>query len=373
MHQGKISRGDKIIDTDEPTKIKKAEKLMVYSGLAKTEVEHAGSGEIVLISGIPEVKIGVTLSDPSDHQALPSVEIGEPTIRISLGPNTSPFAGKEAEFSTGRQLDNRLERELEKNLSLKVEKQGNGKFIVAGRGELHLSVLFETMRREGYEMEVGKPEVITKTIDGKTMEPEEEVSIIVPNEFVGTITEEFGKRYATTVDMRSINDEETEFIFHIPTRSVIGLRSQLLTLTKGTVVYSSVIIGYVPVGKPIPKLRRGVLIASQSGEALAYGLENAQGRGVTFVGPGEQVYEGQIIGLNGKDEDIEVNVCKGKKLTNMRSKSSDGVIQLTPPTKLSLEQSLDFLEQDELLEITPLNLRLRKKHLTELERKRARK
>lgn len=371
VYQGKVKKGDKIIDTSVANQSFKAEKLMVYEGLNKIEVESVESGEIALVVGLPQVKIGSTLSDPSDNTPLASVEISEPTLHMSMGPNTSPFAGKEGKFTSSRQLSERLDKELEKNLSLRVEKLGNGKFILSGRGELHLSILLETMRREGYEMEVGKPEVITKRAEsGELVEPVEEVSVIVPNEFIGVISEEFGKRYATSISMNQITETETEFIYNVPTRALIGLRSYLLTATKGTVVFSSIIIGYEKMGKEIPKFRRGALIAAEAGEALAYGLENAQGRGVTFVEPAEKVYEGMIVGLNAKDEDIAINVCKGKKLTNMRSKSSDGVIQLTPATKLSLEQSLDFLERDELLEITPQSLRLRKKYLSELERKR---
>lgn len=369
VHQGIIKPGSKVVIAGEP-KSYKVESLMVFQGLGKVEVDEAGSGEIVAFSGVADAKIGDTIADPADPTALPTIAIGEPTLHMYLGPNTSPLNGREGKFVTGRQLEERLERELESNLSLRLEKQGNGKFVVSGRGELHLSILLETMRREGYEMEVGKPEVIEKVVDGELVEPVEEVSIIVPSEFVGVINEEFGKRYSSLIKMEPTTDHDVEFIYKVPTRALIGLRSQLLTATKGTVVYSSVITGYEKVGKAIPKMRRGALIASQSGQALAYGLENAQGRGIVFVNPGETIYEGMVVGVNAKDEDIPVNVCKGKKLTNMRSKSSDGVIQLTPATKFSLEQSLDFLESDELLEITPKSLRLRKKHLTELERKR---
>lgn len=378
IHQGAVKKAMKVICTDKPTKILTVEKLFVFKGLGKVETEEARSGEIVAFSGVSEAKIGDTISDPADTEALSYVAIGEPTLHMSIGPNTSPFAGREGKFVNGRQIEERLEKELEHNLSLRLEKLGNGKFKVSGRGELHLSILLETMRREGYEMEVGKPEVIVRETDGVLTEPMEEVSVIVPSEFVGVITEEFGKRWGEILKMEPINDlpaqagAEIEFMYKMPTRTLIGLRSYLLTATKGTVVYNSVILGYDKIGKPLPKMRRGVLIASQPGETLSYGLENAQGRGVLFVGPGEPVYEGMIVGVNAKDEDIPVNVCKGKKLTNMRSKSSDGVIQLTPATKLSLEQSLDFLERDELLEITPHNLRLRKKLLSELERKRHR-
>lgn len=373
VHQGKIEKGMKITSSGNPIKSWNIEKLMVFEGLDKKEVDWAESGEIVAFSGLDNAKIGDTLCTPADSTPLPQSIIGEPTLYITMGPNTSPIAGREGKFVTSRQIEERLERELESNLSLKLEKSGNGKFVVSGRGELHLSILLETMRRESYEMEVGKPEVITKEVAGQTMEPIEEVSVIVPNEFVGVITEEFGKRYGVLFKMEPISAEEVEFIYEMPTRALIGLRSFLLTATKGTIVYNSVISGYKKLGKPLPKIRKGVLIANQPGEALAYGLENAQGRGITFIDPATKVYAGMIIGANSKDEDITINVCKGKKLTNMRSKSSDGVIQLTPATKLSLEQSLDFLESDELLEITPSSLRLRKKLLTELERKRIKK
>lgn len=371
VHQGRVKKEAKVLLSGQP-KAYKVEKLMVYEGLGKIEVDEAECGEIVAFSGIPDAKIGDTIVDPADSSALPSIAIGEPTLHMYLGPNTSPLNGREGRFVTGRQLEERLDRELDANLSMKLEKLGNGKFIVSGRGELHLSILLETMRREGYEMEVGKPEVIMKQAeDGDLVEPVEEVSVVVPNDFVGVINEAFGKRMASLIKMEPASGGDVEFLYKMPTRALIGLRSQLLTACRGTLIYSSVIIGYEKVGKPLPKIRRGALIASQSGVALAYGLENAQGRGTVFVAPGEEIYEGMIVGVNAKDEDICVNVCKGKKLTNMRSKSSDGVIQLTPATKFSLEQSLDFLESDELLEITPRNLRLRKKHLTELERKRA--
>jgi len=372
IHQGEVTNGMKAIVTDNPEKIWTVDKVFVYAGLGKIEIDKASSGEIVAISGIGDAMIGHTISDPSDKETLPSVSVSEPTLSMTMGPNTSPLAGREGKFTTARQIEERIEKELESNLSLRREKQDNGKLLISGRGELHLSILLETMRREGFEMEVSKPEVVIKEVDGEKLEPVEEITITVPTEHVGAVSEELGKRYATLVQMQPINETEMEFIYTAPTRALLGLRSLLTTLTKGTIVYNSVSCGFTKRGKDIPKLRRGVLISSQSGESLAYGLENAQGRGVLFVGPGVSVYEGMIVGVNAKSDDIQVNVCKGKKLTNMRSKSSDGVIHLTPATILSLEQSLDFLEGDELLEITPKSLRLRKKHLTELERKRAR-
>jgi len=263
-------------------------------------------------------------------------------------------------------------RELEHNLSLRVEKK-EGFFKVSGRGELHLSILLETMRREGYEMEVGKPQVIIKEIDGVKSEPMEEVSIIVPNEYQGIITQELGKRLSRPQRIEPISEAEVEFIFHVPSRITIGLRSLLLTLTRGTIVYNSQIIGWEKQGKTLPRLRRGAMIATKTGDALAYGISGAQERGITFVEPGTKIYEGMIVGLSSKEDDMEINVCKGKQLTNMRAAAADATIQLTPAIIYSLEQSLDFLEDDELLEITPKSLRLRKRYLTDIERRRNRR
>ncbi len=370
IHQGLLNQNQKVVIAKDPSRSYSIEKIMVAEGLGRLEIDQAQAGDIVILSGISEAHIGDTLTDSSDITAIDSQAIGEPTLHLTLGANTAPFSGKEGKYSTSRQLEDRLMRELQTNLSLRVEKLDNGKYKLSGRGELHLAVLLETMRREGFEMEVGKPEVITKTINGVVTEPVEEVSIVVLNEYQGTINQHLLKRLAALIKMEPISDHEVEFIYHMPTRNIIGLRSLLLTATKGTVLFSSQLLGFELQGKPLPKLRSGVLIAGQTGDALAYGLEAAQGRGVTFIGPGTKVYEGMIIGQNSREEDLEINVCKGKKLTNMRSKSSDGIIQLAPPIDLSLEQSLDLLEPDELLEITPISLRLRKKYLSDLERRR---
>lgn len=369
--QGTLKVGQAIIATSRPSKPFSPQKIFLSEGLGRVEVDSVGTGDIVAIPGMSEVQIGMTLSDPSDTVAYPSQEISEPTLHMTMGANTSPFAGREGKFVTSRQIEERLERELESNLSLRVEKLESGQFKVSGRGELHLSVLLETMRREGYEMEVGKPEVITKRDENNVkIEPVEEVDIVVPSEYTGVINQELGKRYAVLISMEPISDTEVEFMYRMPTRNIIGLRSLLLTLTKGTVLFSSQIDGYEPIGKELPKMRSGVIIASHDGEALAYGLAAAEERGTLFVGPSTPVYVGMIVGQSPKEEDIRMNVAKGKHLTNMRSKASDGVIQLTPPTILSLEQSLDFLENDELLEITPTSLRLRKKNLSGIENKR---
>ncbi len=369
--QGTLKLGQSIILTNRPTKPFSVQRILLSEGLGRVEVESAVTGDIVAIPGFGEVQIGLTLADPSDTVPYPTQEITEPTLHMTLGANTSPLAGREGKFVTSRQIEERLYKELESNLSLKVEKLENGKYKVSGRGELHLSILLETMRREGYEMEVGKPEVIVKRdANNVKIEPVEEVDIVVPSEYQGVINQEMGKRYGVMLSMEPISDTEVEFVYRIPTRNIIGLRTLLLTLTKGTVLFSSQIDGYEPVGKELPKIRSGVIIASNSGESLAYGLAAAEERGILFVGPAVPVYEGMIVGQTPKEQDVRMNVCKGKQLTNMRSKASDGVIQLTPPTTLSLEQSIDFLENDELLEITPISLRLRKKNLTGIENRR---
>ncbi len=369
--QGTIKLGQSVIVTERPTRPFAVQRILLSEGLGRVEAESATTGDIVAIPGITEVQIGQTLSDPADTVPYPTQEISEPTLHMTVGANTSPLAGREGKFVTSRQIEERLYKELESNLSLRVEKLDSGKYKVSGRGELHLSVLLETMRREGYEFEVGKPEVITKKDDnGIKVEPVEEVNIVVPNEYQGVINQEMGKRYGAMISMAPISDTEVEFVYRMPTRSLIGLRSLLLTQTKGTVLFSSQVDGYEPLGRELPKIRSGVLVASHSGDSLAYGLAAAEERGLLFIGPAVPVYEGMIVGQTPKEQDVRMNVCKGKQLTNMRSKASDGVIQLTPATVLSLEQAIDFLEDDELLEITPTSLRLRKKNLTGIENKR---
>jgi len=371
IHQGSIRAGDKLTISSSPGQTYAVERIMVAQGLGRQVFESAESGQLVALTGFSAASIGDTLCDPKDTTALEALAVSDPTLHMTMGPNTSPFSGREGKYTTSRQLGERLKRELENNVSLKVDFLENGKFKLAGRGELHLSVLLETMRREGYEMEVGKPEVITKLLDGIVQEPVEEVDIIVTKEYVGAINQELGKRLGLLIKMEPISEVEVEFVYHIPTRSLIGLRSLLLTLTKGTVLFNSQILGYQPVGESLPKMRSGALIAAVTGKAVDYGLRNLKGRGSSFVNPGTDVYEGMIVGQNSKDEDIAINVCKEKHLTNHRSKSHGGIVQLAPDLELSLEQSVDFLERDELLEITPVSLRLRKKHLNEVARKRA--
>jgi GTP-binding protein len=337
--------------------------------LARFEVSAGVAGDIVQLTGVADAQIGETIADADSPEALPTIEIEAPTLKIYLGPNTSPFKGLEGEFTTSRQIGERLQRELETNVGLRVEENGIG-FNVSGRGELHLSVLIETMRREGFEFEVGRPQVVTKKENGKTLEPIEELIIEVPAEHVGAIQMELGQRRATLKEQFASPKGVTKLVYELPTRALLGLRNILMTNTKGTVIMNSLMTGYEPLGATLQQLRNGVLIAYETGTTTPYSLQTAEERGIVFVGPAEKVYAGQIIGLNKRQEDMEMNVCKAKHLTNMRSSSSDGVVQLTPPTIMSLEECIDFVENDELLEVTPKNLRLRKRELDPNKRKR---
>ena len=350
----------------------KIDKIFGYRGLQREEVDSAIAGDIVAIVGVSEAHIGETIADKENPEALPLIDIEAPTLSMYLGPNTSPFKGKEGDFSTSRQIGDRLRRELETNVALRVVENGIG-FTVSGRGELHLSVLIESMRREGYEFEVGRPQVVTIEEDGVTKEPVEELEVEVSPEFVGVVSQALGARRAELRHQGSTSTGTARLTYILPTRALIGLRDQLLTATKGTVIMNSLPHGYQPLGGKLPQTRNGVLIAWEAGTTTPYALENAEQRGELFVGSAVEVYAGMIVGLNVRQEDLEVNVCKAKHLTNMRSKSSDGTVQLTPFTQLSLEQSIDFIEDDELLEVTPKNLRLRKKYLDHNERKRHQK
>ncbi len=374
IHRGVAQRGQALtlIKTDGATTNAKIDKLFISRGLAKEEVSEAGAGDIVYIVGAADAHIGETLASRDQPEALPVMAVEAPTISMYLGPNTSPMKGREGEFTTSRQIGDRLQRELETNVALRVEESGIG-FVVSGRGELHLSVLIETMRREGYEFEVGRPEVVTITKDGSEQEPVEELLVEVGPEFVGVVSQELGKRKAELRKQEQTTSGAARMTYTITTRALIGLRNRLLTDTKGTVIMYSLPHGYQPVGGALPRTRNGVLIAFEPGTTTPYALQAAEARGELFVGAGTEVYAGMIVGLNNRPDDLEINVCKAKHLTNMRSKSSDGTVQLTPHTQLSLEQSIDFIEDDELLEVTPHALRLRKKYLDANERKRAAK
>jgi GTP-binding protein len=369
--RGRVKPGDQVMlcKADGSMQKGKVELVFMSHGVTKFEVPGGMAGDIVQLTGIGDARIGETIADAVSPEALPVMEVEAPTLRIYLGPNTSPFKGKEGEFNTSRQIGERLTKELETNVGLRVEDDGIG-FTVSGRGELHLSVLIETMRREGYEFEVGRPQVVTHEEKGQTVEPLEELIIEIPAEHVGTVQMELGQRRATLKEQFASPKGVTKLIYELPTRALLGLRNILMTNTKGTIIMNSLTIGFQPLGPALQQLRNGVLIAFEAGTTTAYSLQNAEARGTCFVGPAEQVYAGQVIGLNTRQEDMEINVCKAKHLTNMRSSSSDGVVQLTPPVIFSLEQCLDFIENDELLEVTPKNLRLRKRELDPNKRKR---
>lgn len=371
ISRGSVKSGDPIVVCKKDGSLTKAKIDRIYNhqGLAKIETKAAIAGDIVSITGVGDIQIGETIADPDKPEALPVLEVEAPTLKIYLGPNTSPFKGREAEFSTSRQIADRLKKELETNIGLLVEQDGIG-FLVSGRGELHLSVLIETMRREGFEFEVGRPQVVTREENGKTMEPLEEVIIEVGAEQVGSVQAELGQRRAILKEQFTTNKGVTKLIYEMPTRTLLGLRNTLMTATKGTAIMNSLIVGYQELGPSLSQQRSGVLIAFQTGTTTAYALQTVEERGTCFVGPATEVYAGQIIGLNTRSDDMEINVAKEKHLTNMRSSSSDGVVQLTPPVIFSLEECLDFLENDELLEVTPKHLRLRKRELDPGKRKR---
>jgi len=350
----------------------KIEKVFGYRGLIREEIDGAIAGDIVALTGISEAHIGETICDRENPEALPVIDIEAPTISIYLGPNTSPFKGKEGQYSTSRQIGDRLRRELETNVSLRVEDNGIG-FKVSGRGELHLSVLIETMRREGYEFEVGRPQVVTIMENGVEKEPIEELLIEVSSEFLGVVSQELGTRRANLTKQETTSSGTARVTYVLPTRALIGLRNLLLTATKGTVIMNTLPHGYLPLGPKLQKIRNGALVATDAGVTTPYALEMGESRGDLYIGPGVPVYAGMIVGLYQRREDLEMNVCKAKHLTNMRSSSSDGSVQLTPFTDLSLEQCIDFIEDDELLEVTPKNLRLRKRLLDPNQRKRAAK
>jgi GTP-binding protein len=374
--RGTIRPGETLVQLNpDGTEVRgRVTSLATFDGLSRRELTEAAAGDIVAISGFTEAKIGATLADPSAPEALTPIAVEEPTLKLTFGVNTSPFAGRDGQYQTSRQLRERLFRELETNLSLRVEPTDSADvFSVAGRGELHLSVLIETMRREGYEFQVSRPEVITKEIDGVVHEPVEHLVIDTTEPYVGVVTELVGGRRARLLDMVNDGRGNVRLEFAIPTRGLIGLRNAFLTATKGNGVLASRLLGYEPWHGPIQSERTGALVATETGTALTHGLAGAQERGMTFVEPGTEVYEGMIVGQQPRQGDLPVNVCRAKKLTNIRSSTQDIAVRLTPPVVLSLEQSLDFLADDELLEVTPKTWRLRKRLLTQDERAKARK
>ena len=370
IFRGHLKKGQNIkILHGDVIKNGKVEKIFSYRGLGKEEIEKAIAGDIVAVTGVAEANIGDTIATGDNPEALPTIELEAPTLSIYIGPNTSPLKGREGEFTTSRQIAERLEKELETNIALKIQPDGLG-YKVSGRGELHLSVLIETMRREGYELEAGRPEVVYKEIDGVKCEPMEDLTIEVSPEFVGAVSQELGVRKAELVSQEMTTTGATRFVYKISTAALIGLRNNLLTATKGTVIMSSIPSGYKPVDAKYKPERNGALISFETGASTAYALDAAQARGVLYIPPQVPVYQGMIVGLSNKKDDLDINVCREKQLTNMRTHASDGAIQLTPYTQLSLEQCLDFLLDDELLEVTPKSLRLRKRQLDPVKRKR---
>lgn len=343
----------------------KISKLYEFEGLQKVEVKEAKYGSIVAISGITDISIGDTICSPLKQEALPFVKIEEPTLSINFSVNDGPFAGQEGKYVTSRHLRERLYKELNTDVSLRVEDTDTTEtFKVSGRGELHLSILIETMRREGYEFLVSKPEVLYREIDGKKCEPMEQVIIDVPDEFVGSVIEKLGSRKGEMTNMTpSANGGYTRVEFSIPSRGLIGYKNELLTDTKGNGIMNTIFDGYQPYKGEIPTRAQGSLVAFESGDAVAYGLFNAQERGDLFIGAGTKVYTGMIVGRNSRVDDLDVNVCKKKQLTNMRSSSADEALKLTPPIVMSLEQSLELISEDEYVEVTPTSIRMRKKVL----------
>ena len=367
---GRVERGT--IKVGMPIAICKADKtgqgkvakLFTYMGLKRVEVEEAKAGDIVALSGIPDINIGDTICDLNNPEKIPFVDIDEPTVSMTFSVNNGPLAGKEGEFVTSRHIRDRLLKELERNVSLRVKETDSAdSFEVCGRGELHLSVLIETMRREGFELLVSRPKVIFKEIDGVKCEPIEKLVVNVPDESIGTVIEKLGRRKAEMLNMEPAEAGHTKVEFKIPARGLIGYRTEFLTDTKGTGTMNSIFDCYEAYKGEISSRTRGVLVAFEAGTSVTYGLYNAQERGELMIGAGVEVYEGMIVGINSRNEDIAINVCKEKHLTNTRASGSDDALRLVPPLQMSLEKAIEFIAEDELVEVTPKNIRLRKKIL----------
>ena len=373
IEQGRISSGQTVTVCNEGGFRKNAKITYLYKfdGLKKVEVDGACAGDIILLAGLTEFNIGDTVCDPENIDPIHFVNIDEPTLSMNFLVNNSPFAGQEGTFVTSRHIRERLYKEIETNVSMRVEDTDSPDTLkVSGRGELHLSVLIETMRRQGYEFQVSRPKVIYKEINGQLCEPVEYLTVDVPEEYVGTVIEKLGTRKGEMVNMRPTSDNFTRMEFRIPARGLIGYRGEFLTDTRGNGIMNSIFDGYEPYKGDISSRTHGSMVAWEQGEAVPYGLFNAQERGALFIGPGEKVYEGMIVGESARGDDLVINVCKKKHLTNIRASGSDEALKLTPPVILSLEQALDFISDDELVEVTPKNIRLRKKILnTELRAK----
>ncbi len=372
IHRGTVKKNQNValIDHDGNTKNYKVTNLFVYNGLKREETDEASMGDIVALSGVLDANIGDTIADSENPEALPFVHIDEPTLSMNFMVNDSPLAGQEGKFVTSRHLRDRLMKELETNVSLRVEEITPDCYKVSGRGELHLSILIETMRREGYEFQVSKASVIYKEENGKKLEPIEYLTIDVPEEFMGPVMEKLGPRKGEMVNMTSAVNGYSRLEFKIPARGLIGFRNEFMTDTKGNGIMNHVFDSYGPYKGDIETRSRGSIVSFEDGEAIAYGLFNAQDKGSLFIGPGTKVYQGMIVGVCGRAEDIDINVCKGKKLTNTRASGSDDAVKLVPPVIMSLESSLEFINNDELVEVTPENIRMRKTVLDSGERRR---
>ena len=372
VERGTITNGTNVaICKKDKIEHGKIAKLFTYVGLKRTEVESVQAGDIVCLSGIPDINIGDTICDSNNPAQIDFVDIDERRVSMTFSVNNGPFAGTEAQFVTSRHIRDRLFKELERNVSLRVkETESADSFEVCGRGELHLSVLIETMRREGFELLVSRPKVIIKEIDGVKCEPIERLVVNVPDDCIGNVIEKLGRRKAEMINMEPAEVGHTKVEFKIPARGLIGYRTEFLTDTKGEGTMNSIFDSYEPYKGEVQSRTRGVLVAFEQGTSITYGLYNAQERGELFIGPGVEVYEGMIVGINSRNEDISINVCKEKHLTNTRASGSDDALRLVPPIKLSLEKAIEFIEEDELVEITPKNIRLRKKILDNKTRER---
>ena len=372
IHRGRVKKNQQValVRQDGSTANYRVSSIFTYNGLNREDAQEAALGDIIALSGIPDCNIGETIADALNPEALPFVEIDEPTLSMNFMVNDSPFAGREGEFVTSRHLRDRLLKELETNVSLRVNEVSSDCFEVSGRGELHLSILIETMRREGYEFQVSKANVIFKEENGKKLEPMEYLTIDVPEEFMGPVMEKLGPRKAEMVNMTSAVNGYTRLEFIVPARGLIGFRNEFMTDTKGNGIMNHVFHGYDKFKGEIPGRSRGSICSFEDGDAITYGLVNAQERGALFIGAGVPVYQGMIVGECSRAEDIDINVCKGKKLTNTRASGSDDALKLTPPRQMTLEQCLEFINADELVEVTPENIRMRKRILDSAERRR---
>ena len=370
---GKIRPGQTVavMNHDKQIAQGRINQLLGFKGLERVPLEEAEAGDIVIISGIEDIGIGVTICDKDNPVGLPMLSVDEPTLTMDFMVNTSPLAGTEGKFVTSRQIRDRLQRELLTNVALRVEDTADADvFRVSGRGELHLTILLENMRREGYELAVGKPRVVYREINGQKCEPYENLTVDVPDENQGAVMEELGRRRGELTNMESDGNGRTRLEYHIPARGLIGFQGEFMTMTRGTGLMSHVFDDYAPVKPDMPGRHNGVLVSQEQGEAVAYALWNLEDRGRMFVSPNDKIYEGMIIGIHSRDNDLVVNPLKGKKLTNVRASGTDEAVRLTTPIKLTLESAVEFIDDDELVEITPQSIRLRKRFLTEHERRR---